>query len=166
MLLRLVVLVIALVPVAPRTGDAQYAATQDLSLKGLTKVDLALGITVNTLPPDSATALRYFTELELRKAGLVLLSTRSDEFVKPEGRLRISLVSIARGRFTDDLMLRIQIEQTAQLVRTRESMSMVTWYAEESALNVPTTEASGAARQLLTSGLDRFVRAWFAANGR
>lgn len=155
-----------LVMAAPGTGAAQYAATQDLSLKGLTRVDLALAINVTTLPPDSATALRHFVDLELRKAGLVLLSARSDEFVKPEGRLRISLVSIARGRFTDDLMFRIQLEQTAVLARTHESMTMVTWYAEESSLNVPTTEASESSRQLLISGLDRFVRAWFAANGR
>lgn len=150
----------------PLTGAAQYVPTQDLSLKGLGKVDLAITIAVSTLPPDTATALNHFIELELRKAGLVLLSARSDEFVKPEGRLRVSLASMARGRFTDDLMLRIQLEQTATLVRTREAMAMVTWYAEEASLNVPTTEGIATARQLLTKGLDRFVRAWFSANGR
>ncbi len=150
----------------PGAGTAQYAATQDLSLKGLTKADLALTIRVSTLPPDSATALRHFVELELRKAGLVLLSGRSEDFVKPDGRLRILLVSTARGRFTDDLTIRIQMDQTAVLARTRESMTMVTWYAEESSYNVPTTEASEASRLLMASGLDRFVRAWLAANGR
>jgi hypothetical protein len=149
-----------------RTGSAQYVPTQDLSLKALGKVDLAITIAVGTLPPDTATALRLFTELELRKAGLVLLSGRSDEFLKPEGRLRVSLASQARGRFTDDLLLRIQLEQTATLARTREAMTMVTWYAEEIHLNVPTTEATAASRLLLTRGLDRFVRAWLSANGR
>jgi hypothetical protein len=150
----------------PLTGAAQYVPTQDLSLKGLSKVDLAITIAVSTLPPDTATALNHFTELELRKAGLVLLSARSDEFLKPEGRLRVSLASQARGRFTDDLLLRIHLEQTATLARTGETMTMVTWFVEETNLNVPTTESTQAARLLLTKGLDRFVRSWFQANGR
>ena len=155
-----------IVTALPLAGAAQYVPTQDLSLKGLGKVDLAITIAVSTLPPDSATALRHYTELELRKAGLVLLSARSDEFLKPEGRLRVSLASQARGRFTDDLTVRVQLEQTATLARTREAMTMVTWFVEETSLNVPTTETTPAARLLLTKGLDRFVRAWFSANGR
>jgi hypothetical protein len=150
----------------PMAGMAQYAATQDLSLKRLGNVDLILTLNVGTLHPDTATALRYFVEIELRKAGLVLLSGRSDNFLKPEGRLRISLTSVARGRWTDDLMLRVQVEQTALLARTGESMLMVTWYAEEGSTDVPTTETGPAARLLLTRGVDRFLRAWFSANGR
>jgi hypothetical protein len=63
-------------------------------------------------------------------------------------------------------MLRVQVEQTALLARTGESMLMVTWYAEEGSTDVPTTETGPAARLLLTRGVDRFLRAWFSANGR
>jgi hypothetical protein len=165
-MLRTVTVLLLATVAAARSGAAQYVPTQDLSLKGLGKVDLAITIAVSTLPPDTATALNHFIELELRKAGLVLLSARSDEFLKPEGRLRVSLASQARGRFTDDLLLRIHLEQTATLARTGETMTMVTWFVEETNLNVPTTESTQAARLLLTKGLDRFVRSWFQANGR
>lgn len=165
-MLRIGLISLLVTATLPLTGAAQYVPTQDLSLKGLAKVDLAITVAVGTLPPDTATALRHFAELELRKAGLVLLSAQSGEFLKPDGRLRVSLASTARGRFTDDLMLRIQLEQTATLARTHEAMTMVTWFVEETNQNLPTTETPAAARLLLTAGLDRFVRAWFSANGR
>ena len=144
---------------------AQFSATQDLSLKGLRLVDRQFTSAVSYLPPDSATALREAADLRLRQSGLRLLTDPADT-TRPEGRLRISLTSISAGRWTDDLVVRIQVEQTALLARTGDPMLMVTWYAEETARNVPSTESVAATRELLERGITRFMRAWLGAQGR
>ena len=63
-------------------------------------------------------------------------------------------------------MVRIQVEQTALLARTGDPMLMVTWYAEETTREVPSTESVAATRVLLERATTRFMRAWMGAQGR
>ncbi|MEO8635679.1 MAG: hypothetical protein ABI587_10430 [Gemmatimonadales bacterium] len=144
---------------------AQFTATQDVSLKGLSLLDRQFTSTVAYLSPDSVAALRDDADLRLRQAGLRLLTSAADSS-RPEGLLRISLTSSSAGRWTEDLVVRIQVEQTAVLARTDTPMLMVTWYAEETSREVPSTESVAAIRALLERGVTRFMRAWMAAQGR
>ncbi|HTS88305.1 MAG TPA: hypothetical protein VMG41_07410 [Gemmatimonadales bacterium] len=149
----------------PVAGSAQYVPTQDLSLKGLAAVDLLVSFDGSDLSSDSTAALRDGAEVELRKSGLVIAS-RQGATARPDGRLRIVLSASANGRWTDDMVVRVQVEQTAILARTQEPMLMVTWYSEETASRVATTDLIPVARSLMGRGLDRFLKAWLASNGR
>ncbi len=156
-------LLIGLIAVHP--AAAQFTASQDLSLKGLRLVDRQFTSNLPYLPPDSAAALRDAADLHLREAGLRLLTNPADTS-RPEGRLSISLTSSSAGRWTDDLAVRIQVEQTALLARTNDPMLMVTWYVEETVRAVPSIESVAAARALLERGISRFMHAWMRAQGR
>jgi len=149
-----------------RAGVAQFSPTQDLSLKGLTEVDLLVTVGVDALASDSVQPLKDLASIQLRKAGFHLVSEAADRRLKPQGRIRFALTSATRGRWTDDLVVRVWVEQTSILARNREAMLMVTWYAEESELNVPTLDVGTSTRTLLNRGIDRFLSAWLAANGR
>jgi len=149
-----------------RPAAAQYAATQDATLRGFRQVVLYVPISADDLAPDSATALSDGVKLELRKSGIVIVSDQSDQRLRPDGILRVALAASARGRWVDDLVVRIQVEQTAVLPRTGDALSMVTWYAEQHDLNIPATELAPHARLLVQRGIDRFIKAWLAANGR
>jgi hypothetical protein len=151
---------------APAALAGQYTPTQDLSLKGLAQVDLVVGVNVTDLAADSAQSMGSQVELALRKAGLTPLGSDSDRRLRPQGRVRFALTSVTHGRWTDDLALRIQVEQTSILARTGEPMLMVTWYAEETVANVPALDVPTATRTLLARGIDRFLKAWLTANGR
>ena len=150
---------------ATRPVAAQFTATQDLSLKGLSLVDRQFTASVSYLPADTTVALRDWADLRLRQAGLRLLTAPADTS-RPEGLLRITLTSSSAGRWTEDLMVRIQVEQTALLARTGDPMLMVTWYAEETTREVPSTESVAATRVLLERATTRFMRAWMGAQGR
>lgn len=158
--------VLLLAPLLARPAAAQYAATQDASLRGFRHALLSVSISAEDLAPDSATVLSERLKLELGKSGLVLVSDQSDRRVRPDGILRVALAASARGRWVDDLVVRIQIEQTAVLPRTGEALRMVTWYAEQRDLNIPATELAPHARLLIERSIDRFIKAWLAANGR
>jgi hypothetical protein len=149
-----------------RPAAAQYAATQDATLRGFRQVVLYVPISADDLAPDSATALSERVKLELGKSGIVIVSDQSDQRLRPDGILRVALAASARGRWVDDLVVRIQVEQTAVLPRTGDALSMVTWYAEQHDLNIPATELAPHARLLVQRGIDRFIKAWLAANGR
>jgi hypothetical protein len=151
---------------APASVVGQYTPTQDLSLKGLAQVDLVVGVSVADLAADSAQTIGNEVELALRKAGLTPLAADADRRIRPQGRVRFALTSVTHGRWTDDLALRIQVEQTSILARTGEAMLMVTWYAEEATPNVPALDVSTACRTVLARGIDRFLKAWLTANGR
>jgi hypothetical protein len=127
---------------------------------------LYVAISADDLPLDSTAALRDRVSLELGKAGLTVVPDQSDRRVRPDGILRVALTASARGRWVDDLLVRIQVEQTAVLPRTRDALLMVTWYSEQSDLNVPATEVAPHARLLVQRGIDRFIKAWLAANIR
>ncbi len=157
---------VVLLLLVSRAGVAQFTPTQDLSLKGLTEVDLLVTVGVDALAPDSVQPLKDLASIQLRKAGFHLLSEAADRRLKPQGRVRFAVTSATRGRWTDDLVVRIWVEQTSILARTREAMLMVTWYAEESELNVPTLDVGASTRALLNRSIDRFLSAWLAANGR
>jgi hypothetical protein len=159
-------LTLLLVPLLARPAAAQYAATQDASLRGFRHAVLYVSISADDLAPDSATALGERIRLELGTAGLVLVGDQSDHRVRPDGVLRVALAASARGRWVDDLVVRLQVEQTAVLPRTGEALRMVTWYAEQHEMNVPATEIAPRARLLLQRSSDRFLKAWLAANGR
>lgn len=148
-----------------RTGAAQFSPTQDLSLKGLAQVDLLVTVGIDDLAPDSVPTLKDLVSTQLRTTGLLPLSD-TDRRLRPQGRVRFALTSVTHGRWTDDLVLRIWVEQTSILARTGEAMLMVTWYAEDSELNVPTLDVGASTRVLLNRGIDRFLKAWLAANGR
>jgi hypothetical protein len=159
-------LVAALLLLSSQAAVAQYAATQDASLRGFRQAVLYVSISADDLAPDSASALVQRVKLELGEAGLVVLSEQSDRPLRPDGILRLTLTSSARGRWIDDLVVRVQVEQTSVLPRTGDALLMVTWYAEQSDLGVPATELAPHARVLVQRSIDRFIRAWLAANGR
>ncbi len=160
---RLVPLLLTCLAAAPAL--AQFTAGQDVSLKGLRLVDRQFASSVSYLSPDSAAAMRDGTDLRLRQAGLQLL-TDPAAAGRPEGLLRISLTASSAGRWSEDVVVRIRAEQTALLARTNEAMLMVTWYAEETARNVPSTETVASTRTLLEKAVTRFMRAWMVAQGR
>lgn len=149
-----------------RRAVAQYAATQDASLRGFRQAVLYVSVTADDLAPDSARGLTEPVKLELGRAGLVVVSEQSDRRLRPDGILRVALTASARGRWVDDLVVRVQVEQTAVLPRTGDALLMVTWYSEQSDLNVPATELAPHARVLVQRSIDRFIKAWLAANNR
>lgn len=149
-----------------RRAVAQYAATQDASLRGFRQAVLYVSVTADDLAPDSARGLTEPVKLELGRAGLVVVYEQSDRRLRPDGILRVALTASARGRWVDDLVVRVQVEQTAVLPRTGDALLMVTWYSEQSDLNVPATELAPHARVLVQRSVDRFIKAWLAANNR
>jgi hypothetical protein len=159
-------LVAALILPFSERAVAQYAATQDASLRGFRQAALYVSVSAEDLAPDSAQALTERVKLELGEVGLVVVSDQSDRRLRPDGILRVVLTSSARGRWLDDLVVRVQVEQTSVLPRTGDALLMVTWYSEQSDLGVPATELAPHARVLVQRGIDRFIRAWLAANGR
>lgn len=166
MLRRLTLLLPVCSAMLAAPASAQYAATQDATLRGLRTVSLALTLSAPDLPQDTAAALVDFTRQALGKAGLTVVPERGDPHPQPDGVLRIALTTTARGRWVDDLGVRFQIEQTATLPRTGDALFMVTWYAEQNDLSIPATDLSLRARAVTQEVVARLLRAWLAANRR
>lgn len=145
----------------PASGAAQYAASQDSTLAGLQRVFVQFTDMGGSLGSATADALRNSAILELRKAGLRVAKDRS-ELGRDDAVLNISFITTPRAISTD-LSFRIDLEQLAQLERTKQTTSMVTWYYEKSALN---TIVKDVAHPMLTKGVNEFLNKWLDFNGR
>jgi len=147
--------------VCPSALKAQYAAAQDSTLAGLQKVFVNFSDVGQGLGSAGAEALRSSAILELRKAG-IRVARDASELDSNDAVLNISFITTPRTLFTD-LFIRIDLEQMAQLQRTRQTTRMVTWYYEKSALN---TIVKDAAPIMLTKGIDELLSKWLDMNGR
>ena len=156
---RFLLLLPVLAAILPARGAAQYAATQDATLRGLRTLSLTLNLSAPDLPQDTAAALVAFTREALGKAGVSVVPLEPAARAQPDGILRISLTTTARGRWVDDLGIRFQIEQTATLPRTGDVLSMVTWYAEQNDQNIPATDLTLRARAVLQQVVSRLIKA-------
>ena len=161
---RFLPILLSLALLVPRGAVAQYAATQDASLRGLRRVTLYVSVNADDLPADSATALAERVRIELGKAGLILVPELAEPPIRPEAIVRVALNSTARGRWVDDLSLRLQVEQTATIPRTGDALRMVTWYTEYNDIDIAAAELPAHARVLVDRGLNRFLKAWLAVN--
>ncbi len=145
----------------PATGAAQFAGAQDSTLAGLQKVFVQFTDMGGALGGATAEALRNSAILELRKAGLRVAKDRS-ELGREDAVLNISFITTPRA-ISVDLSFRMDLEQLAQLERTKQSTLMVTWYYEKSALN---TIVKDVAQPMLTKGVNEFLNKWLDFNGR
>lgn len=153
-------LVLALL--SPATLSAQYAAAQDSTLAGLQKVYIVFTDAGQGLGTAASEALKNSATLELRKAGIRVAREWSDLDAN-DAVLNISFITYQRTLVTD-LCLRIDLEQMAQLQRTKHTTRMVTWYYEKLIQNsVPVKDA---APNMLTAGVNEFVSKWLDMNGR
>jgi hypothetical protein len=159
--MRAIVLAAALsfLSAAPMMG--QYVATQDSSLRGLTKAQVRFRLADDVLNPVVKTQLSEYLNLELRKAGLKIVDD-SEELDDKDGVLDLSLGKMDRGR-TRDLYLRVSLQQRADLKRTGQSLWMTTWFHETGQHNVV---ADSVADDVVKDGVNRFLNRWLAMNGR
>lgn len=150
----------ALVMAAP--VRAQFAATQDSTLRGLERVYINFQSGGGALTPAQLTQSTSFVSLELRKAGLRIVSNVSELDLSKDGLLNIAFVKVERALSTD-LALSIDVEQHASLTRTGSVLQMVTWYYADDRRNVVVDQVL---QPMLRQGLDKFLNAWLTANGR
>ena len=99
--------------------------------------------------------------LQLRKAGIRVAKDRN-ELTADDAVLNVSVITVARTLVTD-VWVRMDVEQLAQLARTKKSYPMVTWYYEQNKLNgMPKSDGP----RLVKAGLDEFLSKWLDMNGR
>lgn len=159
--LALQLLIACAVFVAPVTGHAQYAASQDSTLVGIKKVYLNFTDANGGLGEAAAEELSGSVALELRKAGIRVAKDRS-ELSADDATLNVSVITVTRTLVTD-VHVRMDVEQLTQLVRTRKSYPMVTWFYEQDKLNgMPKSDGP----RLVKAGLDDFLSKWLDMNGR
>ncbi len=157
----MLVAALSLVIVAP--AQAQYGPSQDSTLKGLQKVHVNFADATQQLRAGLAQQLYESATLELRKAGMRIAADSTEIAPTTDGILNITLFEQGGGFSNDVVTLRIDVEQLAQLSRTKQTMRMVTWFYEG--------QAGGADRNQLASGVlmkgvNAFLNKWLAANGR
>jgi hypothetical protein len=147
--------------VVPATVHAQYAVSQDSTLAGIKKVYLNFTDGNGGLGVAEAEELTGQVALELRKAGIRVAKERS-ELTGDDAILNVSVVTVTRTLVTD-VQTRIDVEQMAQLARTKKSYAMVTWFYEQNKLNgIPKVDGP----RLVKAGLDDFLSKWLDMNGR
>lgn len=140
---------------------SQYVATQDSSLRGLTRTQVRFRLADDLIDGALKAQLAEYLDLELRKAGLKVIDD-GEELDRKDGVLDLSLGKMDRGR-TCDLYLRISLQQQADLRRTGQSLWMTTWFHE---VGQPNVVADTAADDVVKEGINRFLNRWLAMNGR
>lgn len=153
---------LTLAMLCPATLSAQYAAAQDSTLAGLQKVYVVFTDAGQGLGSVAAEGLKNSAILELRKAGIRVVRDVS-ELDSNDAILNISFITSQRT-FVLDLCLRIDLEQMAQLQRTKQTTRMVTWYYEKLIQNSGPVKDTGPI--LLTAGVNELVSKWLDMNGR
>ncbi len=148
----LIALVVALALVPPRCALAQYAPTQDSTLRGLAKV-------LVVVRGEGSNELTRVAMAELRRAGLRVARDSADVDLARDGVLNITFSSPQPRGPT----LTMDVMQRAMLARTEQMLYMMTWYLEASSAG---TDKDQSASALLTTGLNYFLSKWRAANGR
>jgi hypothetical protein len=151
-----VAVALVLLPVAV---SAQYAQDQPRSLKGLNTVFVRFQEPSGKMTPKEKDDVFNALTLELRKAGIRV--SRDTTGQNAEGLVNLSL--FIRTGLVDYTIVRMDVEQKATLVRTTETLQLVTWYFEDS-------DNSGSWRQyappLVTKATNKFLADWLQANGR
>jgi hypothetical protein len=142
-------------------AEGQYGPAQDSTLRGLTRVHLAF-VNRGAYTPAALAQATDFITLELRKSGLQIARTQAELDVTKDAVLNVSMLKIARALSTD-LLLRIDVEQRATMVRTNQALPLVTWFYEDDKRAVTPDQTPQA---MLKQGVDKFLNAWLAANGR
>ena len=143
------------------SADAQYAATQDSSLRGLQRVYVNFQNAGAITAQQQAQAIEFVT-LELRKAGVRIVPSAGELDLSKDGLFDIGFIRVNRALSTD-LVLRIDIEQAATLSRTGASLQMVTWFYEDDRRNIQPDQVL---QPMLRQAVDRFLNAWLSSNGR
>lgn len=145
----------------PAAAHAQYAATQDSTLVGVKKVYVNFTDANGVLGQPNAEQLANGVALELRKSGLRVVHSVK-ELTNDDAILNVSVLATPRAR-TSDVSVRMDVEQVAQLQRTKQTLRMVTWYYEENASNAVVADAAPA---MLGKGVNEFLAKWMDMNGR
>jgi hypothetical protein len=156
----LVALLVAFAVAPQRDLAAQYAPTQDRTLRGLEKVLVVVRSSHEVVGSQTVRELKDVAIDELRRAGLRTARDSADVDLAKDGVLNITFSS---WQPLDGLTLSMDVMQRARLARTGEALYMMTWYYEVSSSG-PDKEAS--AGGLLPIALKDFLAKWRAANGR
>lgn len=143
-------------------GQAQYAATQDSTLKGVKRVYLNFADVNGALGAELATKIAEDAALELRKTGIRVVKNPAELDMREDAVLNVSAIT-DKDAWRSDLVLRIDLEQRAQLVRTQQTFQMVTWYYEKM---LKTADLKVAARPMVAEGINKFITNWLDQNGR
>jgi hypothetical protein len=143
-------------------AGAQFAATQDSTLRDLRRVYVNFEVSEGAVPGSMANRLSDGVKLELRKAGLRLANSPEELADSTDAILNLTLIKIPRSLSTD-FALRMDLEQQATLQRTKQTLKMVTWYYEEDQRNVIPEQA---AEPMTKKAVDRLLMAWLDNNGR
>src|SRR5215208_2727994 len=112
---RLLLIAIGVALTSARPASAQYADTQDSTLRGLAKVYVKYTDLEGRLGPASGDIYNTLT-LELRKAGLRIAKDSTDINPAQDAVLNVSTI-VNAGALSTTVILRIDVEQQAQLVR-------------------------------------------------
>jgi hypothetical protein len=140
--------------------EAQYAVTQDSTLRGLQKVLVNFIDYEGKVGPETSAQVYNSLTLELRKAGIRIARDSTDLNLAQDGILNVAL--IATPGFSTSLTVRMDLEQHAQLARTKQTLRMVTWYHEDAKSGAPKALAG----PLMLDATNKFLSSWLAANGR
>ena len=155
----LVSLVAALAVVLARGVGAQYAPTQDSTLRGLTKVLLVVRSTDDAIGEGAVRELGDVVRRELTSAGFRIAHDSAAVDLAQDGVVNITF---SPWEPQDGVTLRMDVMQRARLARTQQSLYMMTWYYEVSGAGAPRKEDS--AGGLLAVALKDFLARWRAAN--
>ena len=140
--------------------EAQYAETQDSTLRGLQKVLVNFVDYENKVGPETSAQVYNNLTLELRKAGIRIARDSADLNLAQDGIMNVALITTSA--FSTTVTLRMDIEQHAQLARTKQTLRMVTWYHEDWKSGLPKAVAG----PLVLDATNKFLSMWLAANGR
>jgi hypothetical protein len=140
--------------------QAQYAETQDSTLRGLQKVLVNFVDYEGKVGPETSAQVYNSLTLELRKAGIRIARDSADLNLAQDAILNVTLITTSG--FSTTLSLRMDLEQHAQLARTKQTLRMVTWYHEDAKSGLPKAVAG----PLMLDATNQFLSVWLAANGR
>ena len=146
----------------PNRAAAQYAATQDSTLRGIRRVYLNFSDVGGALGPELAAKIEEDAALELRKTGIKVAKSPEELDMTQDAVLNVSTIS-DRDTWRSDIALRIDIEQRAQVSRTQQTLQMVTWYYETVVKSVEPRKVAG---PLVSEGINKFLGKWLDQNGR
>jgi hypothetical protein len=162
-MLRITTLVVAALSLSlSEVSGAQYAATQDSTLKGIRRVYLNFSDVGGALGPELAAKIADDAILELRKTGIKVAKSPAELDMTQDAVLNVSTIA-DRDAWRSDLALRIDVEQRAQMARTQQTLQMVTWYYETV---MKSTEPKKVASTVVSEGINKFLNKWLDQNGR
>ena len=157
-----VVGIIALV-LLPSQLAAQYGRQQAETLAGLNTVYVNYQEPQGELSAAANEEIVDVFTLELRKAG-VRIARSIDEVATDQGVVKLAFIVNPGTLGQDQIILRMDVEQQARLVRTGEEYLMVTWFHEDTVKGF--LNEGNIHRELALSAANRFLADWLDANNR